>query len=45
MIINCPDCKKPNKINKDGKHKCRKCLQLIVVKNMKAVRCIPKEFA
>jgi len=43
MILKCPDCGSSNKIKKDSKHKCRKCLQYIVVKDMKAIRCIPKE--
>lgn len=42
-MINCPDCNKPNDIKQDGKHKCKKCLQFIEVKNLKPIRCIPKE--
>lgn len=44
MIVQCPDCKRNNNTEvTNGKHKCKKCLQYIVIKDSKPLYCIPKE--
>lgn len=43
MTVKCPDCRRSNSISKEnGKIKCKKCLQYIVIQDCKAICCIPK---
>lgn len=42
-MINCPDCNSKNDTSvTNGKHKCKKCLQYIIIENNTPICCIPK---
>lgn len=42
MSIRCPDCGKGNSTNvTNGKVKCNKCLQYIIIKDGEAKKCVP----
>lgn len=42
--MKCPDCNRTNKTDiTEGKVKCRKCLQFIIINNGKPIKCVPKD--
>lgn len=40
-MIRCPDCGRNNTQITNGKVKCKKCLQYIIVRDGKGIKCIP----
>ena len=42
--MKCPDCNRENKTDiTEGSKQCKKCLQYIIIKGAKPVKCVPKE--